>query len=96
VHHVHCQFPAEPAPAAPVGEPGAAPLDANRLPDWAKSVLAAAGGTLTALVAATLPLLSGFNVWRLTQAEISAVVGLATALLVVITALFARSQVTPT
>jgi hypothetical protein len=30
------------------------------------------------------------------QAEISAVVGLATALLVVITALFARSQVTPT
>lgn len=52
------------------------------------------GGTFTALVAATLALMSGFNVWRLTQDEISALVGLVTAMLVVATALFARGKVT--
>jgi hypothetical protein len=55
----------------------------------------AVGATLTALVAATLALLSGFNVWKLSQAEISALVGLLTALLAVCTALFARGKVTP-
>jgi hypothetical protein len=54
----------------------------------------AVGGTFTALVAATLALMSGFNVWRLTQDEISALVGLVTAVLVVATALFARGKVT--
>ncbi len=56
----------------------------------------AVGGTLTALVAATLALVSGFNVWTLSQTEVSALVGVVTALLAVATALFARTQVTPT
>jgi hypothetical protein len=55
----------------------------------------ALGGTLTALVAATLALVSAFNLWRLTQDEISALVGFVTALLAVGTALVARSRVTP-
>lgn len=54
----------------------------------------AVGGTFTALVAATLALVSGFNLWTLTQDEVSALVGLVTGLLAVVTALFARSQVT--
>lgn len=54
----------------------------------------AVGGTFTALVAATLALVSGFNLWTLTQDETSALVGLVTAMLAVGTALFARSQVT--
>lgn len=54
----------------------------------------ALGGTFTALVAATLALMSGFDVWTLTQAQVSALVGLVTALIGVGTALFARSQVT--
>jgi hypothetical protein len=54
----------------------------------------AVGGTLTALVAATLALMSGFNAWMLTQDEIGALVGLVTALIAVGTALFARGQVT--
>ena len=54
----------------------------------------AVGGTFTALVAATLALVSGFGVWTLTHTEISALVGLVTALLAVVTALFARGQVT--
>jgi hypothetical protein len=56
----------------------------------------AVGGTLTALMAATLALLSGFHVWTLTQDEISALVGLLTAMLAVGTALFARGQVAAT
>jgi hypothetical protein len=55
----------------------------------------AVGGTLTALVAATLALLSGFNAWTLSQTEISALVGVVTALLAVATALIARTQVSP-
>jgi hypothetical protein len=47
-------------------------------------------------VAATLALLSGFRVWTLTQDEISALVGLLTAMLAVGTALFARGQVAAT
>jgi hypothetical protein len=54
----------------------------------------AVGGTLTALVAATLVLINGFKIWKLTQQEISALVGLVTALIGVCTALIARSQVT--
>lgn len=54
----------------------------------------AVGGTLTALVAATLALLSGFNAWTLSQTEISALVGVVTALLAVATALIARTHVT--
>jgi phosphatidylserine synthase len=56
----------------------------------------AVGATLTALVAATLALLSGFKAWKLSQDEISALVGLLTALLAVCTALFARGKVTAT
>src|ERR1700729_880376 len=41
----------------------------------------AVGGTFTALVAATLALLSGFNAWTLSQTEISALLGVVTALL---------------
>jgi len=54
----------------------------------------AVGGTFTALVAATLALMSGFNVWTLTQVQISALVGLVTALIAVGTALLVRGQVT--
>lgn len=54
----------------------------------------ALGGTFTALLAATLALMSGFDVWTLTQAQISALVGLVTALVGVGTALVARSRVT--
>jgi hypothetical protein len=54
----------------------------------------ALGGTFTAFVTATLALMSGFDVWTLTQAQVSALVGLVTALIAVGTALFARSQVT--
>jgi hypothetical protein len=54
----------------------------------------ALGGTLTALVAATLALLSGFNAWTLSQNEVSALVGVVTALLAVTTALIARTHVT--
>ncbi len=54
----------------------------------------ALGGTFTALVAATLALMSGFNVWKLTQVQVSALVGLVTALIGLGTALFARGQVT--
>lgn len=55
----------------------------------------ALGGTFTALVAATLALMSAFNVWTLTQVQISALVGLVTALIGVGAALFARGKVTP-
>jgi hypothetical protein len=55
----------------------------------------AVGGTFTALVAATLALMSGFNVWTLTQDEIGALMGFVTALLAVVAALVARGQVTP-
>jgi len=54
----------------------------------------ALAGTFTALVATTLALMSGFDVWKLTQVQISALVGLVTALISVGTALFARGQVT--
>ncbi len=54
----------------------------------------AVAGTFTALVAATLALLSGFHVWTLTQEEISALLGLVTAVLAVGAALFARGKVT--
>jgi len=54
----------------------------------------AVGGTLTALVAATLALLSGFNAWTLSQTEMSALVGVVTAFLAVATALIARTKVT--
>jgi hypothetical protein len=54
----------------------------------------ALGGTFTALVAATLALMSGFNVWKLTQDQIAALVGLVTALIGAGTAWFARTQVT--
>jgi hypothetical protein len=54
----------------------------------------AVGGTLTALVAATLALLSGFNAWTLSQTEMSALVGVVTALLAVASALIARTKVT--
>jgi hypothetical protein len=54
----------------------------------------AVSGTFTALVAATLALVSGFHVWTLTQDEISALMGLLTAMLAVGAALFVRGQVT--
>lgn len=54
----------------------------------------AVAGTLTALVAATLALLGGFDVWTLTKNEIGALVGLVTALVAVVSSLFARSNVT--
>lgn len=54
----------------------------------------AVAGTFTALVAATLALLSGFHVWTLTQDETSALLGLVTAVLAVGAALFARGKVT--
>jgi hypothetical protein len=65
---------------------------AHFLPGTKKEPVAI-GGTFTALVAATLALMSGFDVWKLTQDEISALVGLVIALIAVGTALFARSQV---
>jgi hypothetical protein len=56
----------------------------------------AVGGTLTALVAATLASLSGFNAWTLSQTEMSALVGVVTAFLAVAAALIARTKVSPT
>jgi hypothetical protein len=61
---------------------------------WTQKEPVAVGGTFTALIATTLAVLSGFNVWTLSEDEISALVGLVTAVLAIGTALFARGQVT--
>ena len=53
----------------------------------------ALGGTFTALVAATLAVLSGFDVWKLTQDQVSALIGLVTAVIALTTALVARTKV---
>jgi hypothetical protein len=54
----------------------------------------ALSGTFTALVAATLALGPGFSWWKLTGAQNSAIIGLASAVVAVAAALTARTQVT--
>jgi hypothetical protein len=54
----------------------------------------AIAGTFTALVTATVSLGIGFSWWNLTQAENAELTGLVSALIAVISALVARSQVT--
>jgi hypothetical protein len=59
-----------------------------------KQQAVALSGTVTALVAATLALGPGFAWWKLTGAENSAIIGLASAVVAVASALTARTQVT--